>query len=521
MPTLVVDPVQFARAATGMTEVARSTQSAASSLAAALSGSGGMGGSDHAGVEWSNSYDEGARAAMSAVASAVGAAGNVATRLHATGVNHAHADAAATIGGSGDAALPAAPTPPTMAAPSPPSAAGGSGGGPPGWSLVEGLVGYVWPNGHQDRLHAADAAWQATAAQLQAAASPVAGAASAVSAQQSPECGAAATACTETGAHLSDLASVCTELGSSCSEYAAHLDQAHHEIISTLKELIIETAAIEAGGAVLAFFTAGLDEIAAQALVAARIATAAAKIRRVIEALIDAARAVAAAVKGFAGRAAEVLSKLEPLATGAVKTAATAAAKAGRAGASAVADAGRTGASAASSAARAAPSAISNGAKTAANAVAEGALKNASAGAGMEFAKEGVESIATGENKLDPTKIASQSAFSMLTGPVGKAVGERTIPKAVTQLGEEAKESVVTKGARQVVTTATSASLNATQQELHATISPDTADVVGGTSLVQTARDLPEAWDNAPAAIDQGREKLDDAVDAARQKLGQ
>ncbi|MGJ0119584.1 hypothetical protein ACQ7HM_10300 [Williamsia sp. MIQD14] len=505
MPTLVVDPVQFTHAASGMTDVARSTQSAASTLAAALSGSGGMGGSDNAGAEWSNSYDEGARAALSAVASAVGAAGNVATRLHATGANHAQADAAATIGGRGDAALPAAPTPPTMSAPSPPSAAGGSGGGPPGWSLVEGLVGYVWPNGHQDRLHAADAAWQATAAQLQAAARPVAGAASAVSAQKSPECGAAATACTDTGQHLSDLASVCTELGASCSEYAAHLDQAHHEIISTLKELIIETAAIEAGGAVLAFFTAGLDEIAAQAAVAARIATAAAKIRRVIEALIEAARAVAAAVKGFAGRAAEVLSKLEPMATGAVKTAASAAAKAGRAGASAAADAGRT-----------AASAVGTTVPKAVNAVAKGAAQNASIGAGVEFGKEGVESLATGENKLDPTKIASQGAFSMLTGPAGKAVSERILPRAVTPLGEKAEESVLRSGTRQVLSTATSASANATQQELHSFISPDTAEKVEGTSLVQTAKDVPEALKNTPAAVEQLQTQLDGLADKAK-----
>ncbi|WP_150116309.1 hypothetical protein [Williamsia herbipolensis] len=485
MPTLVVDPVQFAHAATGMTEVARSTQSAASSLAAALSGSGGMGGSDNAGVEWSTSYDEGARAAMSAVASAVGAAGNVATRLHATGANHAHADAAATIGGSGDAALPAPPSPPTMAAPAPPSAAGGSGGGPPGWSLVEGLVGYVWPNGHQDRLHAADAAWQATAAQLQAAASPVAGAASAVSAQQSPECGAAATACTDTGQHLSDLVSVCTELGGSCSEYAAHLDQAHQEIISTLKELIIETAAIEAGGAVLAFFTAGLDEIAAQALVAARIATAAAKIRRVIEALIDAARAVAAAVEGFAGRAAEVLSKLEPLATGAVKTAASAAAKAGRAGASA---------------ARSSTPALGKYGK----AVKDGAIKNAVSGAAMEAGKEGVVSIGTGENHMDASKIVAQGAFSAVISPIGKAAAE-------ARGGADTSKSLPQTLAKYGTAKVTNAAINSTQQEIHSLLSPDTADDVKGTSMLDVAREAPDAVRNAPSFAAEVQEKMAEA----------
>ncbi|MGU3292488.1 TNT domain-containing protein [Williamsia sp. M5A3_1d] len=321
MPTLVVDPAQYAQAASNMSEVARSAHAAIGSLAGELGASSGMGGSDNAGVEWSNSYDDGARAALQAAAAAVGASGNVATRLHATGENHAHADASATIGG-GDSGLPGAPTPPTMSAPSPPSAAGGGGGGggePPGWSLVEGVVGYVWPNGHQDRLHAADGAWKAAAAQLESAAAPTSAAASAVAAQKSPEAAAAAQACTDTGNHLRELSSVFTQIGASCSEYAAHLDEAHHEIISTLKELIVETAAIEAGGAALAFFTAGLDEIAAQAAVAARIASAAAKIRRVIEVLIEAARAVAASVRAGAARALDVLGKLKPLAEGAVK----------------------------------------------------------------------------------------------------------------------------------------------------------------------------------------------------------
>jgi len=132
-------------------------------------------------------------------------------------------------------------------------------------------------------------------------------------AQQSPEVPAAVATCQQVGTHLGDLSSVLTQIGGSCGDYAAHLDQAHHEILSELNNLIIQTAAIEAGGAVLAFFTVGLDEIAAQAAVAARIATVAARIRRIIEVLIEAARAVATAVRGFGGQALAILGKLKPL----------------------------------------------------------------------------------------------------------------------------------------------------------------------------------------------------------------
>ncbi|MBT0566056.1 hypothetical protein [Williamsia sp. CHRR-6] len=257
-----------------------------------------MGGSDNAGTEWAHSYDEGARAALDAAASAVGAIGNIATRLHATGENHAHADASSVIGGGGDASVGAAPTPPTLSTPTVPSAAGGSGGGPPGWSLVEGLVGYLWPNGHQDRLHAA---------------------AQAVSAQQSPEVAPAAQACTDAGSHLRDLASVFTDLGSSCAQYAAHLDQAHHDIIHELEVLLAQTVAIETVSALVGVFTAGTGELAGQAVEAGRLAAAAAKIRRIIEALIETARAVAASIGRVAGRASELLSKLKPMEEAAVK----------------------------------------------------------------------------------------------------------------------------------------------------------------------------------------------------------
>ncbi|WP_299575263.1 hypothetical protein [uncultured Williamsia sp.] len=326
MPTLVVDPAQYAHAAEGMTSVAHSAHSAVSSLAGELGASSGMAGSDNAGTTWADGYDQGARAALSAAASAVGAVGNIATRLHATGDNHAHADASSVIGGGGDGSLGAAPAPPTMSAPSIPSSAGGSGGGPPGWSMVEGLVGYVWPNGHQDRLHAADAAWKAAAAQLQDAAGPTSAAASAVSAQQSPEAAAAAQACTDAGSHLRELSSVFTELGSSCSEYASHLDQAHHEIIHELEVLLAQTVAIEAVSAIAGFFTAGIGEFAGQAVETARLSAAAAKIRAIIEALIAAARAVAASIGRVAGRAGELLSKLKPMEEGAVKRATSASA---------------------------------------------------------------------------------------------------------------------------------------------------------------------------------------------------
>ncbi|MGZ8178908.1 WXG100-like domain-containing protein [Williamsia sp. SKLECPSW1] len=485
MPTLVVDPAQYAHAADSMVTVAHSAQAAVSALTGELGASSGMGGSDNAGTEWASGYDQGARAALTAAASAVGATGNIATRLHATGENHAQADASSVIGGGGDAELAAAPTPPTMSAPSVPSAAGGSGGGPPGWSLVEGLVGYVWPNGHQDRLHAADAAWKAAAAQLQDAAGPTSAAASAVQAQQSPEAAAAAQACTDAGAHLRELSSVFTELGSSCSDYAAHLDQAHHEIIHELEVLLAQTVAIESLGAIAGFFTAGIGELAGQAIETARLTAAANRIREIIEALIAAARTVAAAVGRVAGEAGRIAAEASKAASAQVSKAAVQAAKstgnlAGKAAESTKALGSKAG--------QAAP----GFAKEAALA----APKNFATGAGMEAAKEGVVSIDTGHNHMDLTKIGTQGAIGTVTSPAAGRIADR-IP--LDRVASSAKAQDGLRAA--IVKPVVGGALNTTQQEVHSAISPSTADAVKGTSLPETVKAVPGAVVNTPGAV--------------------
>lgn len=158
MPVVCVDPTAYADAGALMSTVADQLAQALTTLAGDLAGSGGMAGSDSAGTTWAVGYDRGAHAALAGARSAVGAAGNVALRLHATGQNHAHADGTSTSGG-GDSSFPAAPDTPTAPNVSVPSAAGGSSGGEPtGWSLISGLIGHVWPNGHQDRLRAAQGA---------------------------------------------------------------------------------------------------------------------------------------------------------------------------------------------------------------------------------------------------------------------------------------------------------------------------------------------------------------------------
>jgi hypothetical protein len=122
-------------------------------LEGALAGTGAMAGSDPAGVQWAASYDEAARGGHAVLIDLETACLKIAVMLQQTGFNHGMADSASDPTKS--APTPADPgvyLPGKRAAPDLPSARGGSADPPAGWWLIEHTVGYLWPNGHPDKL---------------------------------------------------------------------------------------------------------------------------------------------------------------------------------------------------------------------------------------------------------------------------------------------------------------------------------------------------------------------------------
>jgi hypothetical protein len=187
---------------------------------------------------------------------------------------------------------------------------------PAGWSLLQHAIGYLWPNGHQDLLRSAAAAWERAAGQLSALVPEVGQAARQVLLQRAPESDGAFTVVDAMTAHLTDLATSYRTLGAACTGYAGHLDQAHHAIISEVESFVEWTAGIEVAGGFFAVCTFGLSEAAAQAGEAAEISRAAAAIKSVIEtlrALVTAARsavdAVTARIVVLADRVSAVLAR--------------------------------------------------------------------------------------------------------------------------------------------------------------------------------------------------------------------
>ena len=293
MTVLDVSPPGYALAARVVGgEIAGHTVTVAEDLGYALAGCYGMAGADDVGSHWGTSYDAAAGAAMSATGDTANAMFFLAALLEQTGINYAGAEAACVPGET--AAQSAARWASSSAdLPTLPSAVGGGVPEPGGWSLLQHAIGRVWPNGHQDKLHDAAAAWRAAAHTVDVIAPDLDHAIGEVTAQRAPEVADAVAAMHSARAQFVALGRRYRELAAACEAYAHHLDTAHSAIIRECVEFVNITIAAEAAGGLFAVVTVGLSEVAANSAVVA----AACRIGRTIADLID---ALAAAVVSIA-----------------------------------------------------------------------------------------------------------------------------------------------------------------------------------------------------------------------------
>lgn len=295
-------------------EVTAQLTQAFTGLNQGLAPTGAMAGTDPGGTKWAASYNQAASATSDAIITANAACFHLAALLEKTGFNHgmaeSHSDPTRQTPTPPDTTKYAAPVASYAA---PPSAAGGSGSPPTGWSLIQDLVGYVWPNGDQGKLRAAAHAWSTAANTLDGAAGHVPEAVQAVNSQQSPEVDDAVNVCQDMGQHIRDIATSCRNLSTSCSDFASAIDKAHSDIENELVSLVEWTAGIEAGGALLGAFSFGIGEGAAQVAEAARVAATAGRVGTIIGRLIDAAGTVAETVGNITTKVAEIAQRLRAL----------------------------------------------------------------------------------------------------------------------------------------------------------------------------------------------------------------
>ncbi len=281
VPLIVCRGDEYHSAGEVFGQMSADTKTTHGGLLAVLSANAGMAGDDSIGQQWASSYTSGAQAAISTAAKLATACGQTRDLIVTGAYNHQIAEVTADHRN-----LPSPPAPQLIPDPClaefTPSAAGNGIPEPFGWSIIKDLVGAAWPDGHQDQLDAARDAWHTASADYRTIAQTAPDAIGLLNNQQSPEIPITVQTCTNRQNDFNSLADACQSLGDACGEYATRLDDAHHKILDELREFALETAAWEAGAALLTPLTGSLSEWVGNSALAARATVRARRISTII-----------------------------------------------------------------------------------------------------------------------------------------------------------------------------------------------------------------------------------------------
>lgn len=237
-----------------------------SSLSDALAGCGGMAGNDENGQAFGHTCDPVAAAVIKTLSASIPVLGQMAQCLVATANNYLKAEHHSTAAAS--ALIPEYPLPGltvAVAMPPPPSAIG------PGSSGLPSFLAKYWPNGHQDLLRNAAAAFSAAADQIEDLGSRLHSAVASITDNNSAP---ALDAMSEffaqlwsgAGSNASPLDAclrACRQLAQLCERYASALDSAHLQIERAMVGAGIAVGLTTAVGAVFSFITGGGSDAAA------------------------------------------------------------------------------------------------------------------------------------------------------------------------------------------------------------------------------------------------------------------
>jgi hypothetical protein len=277
---LDVDAGDFVTASTSAATAASATASARSVLVASLASSSQMAGSDQNGVKWASEYDQAAATAVRGLDSLCTMLGSVSSGLAVTGLNYATADWLSS-GQSGSAPGYSIPSLPALVCSAiPPTSSGGSRHSDiPGFDLVSGFIGDMWPDGDTGKLRSAARSWQSLADSLDSVhGSDAPRITAALDSTSTPELPAIHSAVSTVRSGVGQLASECRSLAGACNDFAEQIDKIHQQTereLASLLEQIAATAAISVG---LTVFTAGLSDAAGALAAGGEVAVAVSRI---------------------------------------------------------------------------------------------------------------------------------------------------------------------------------------------------------------------------------------------------
>ena len=235
---ITVDPVALAGMGAAVATDGVTVATAVHTLSTALSGAGALFGHDSAGLLFGQSYTQAGRSLLEAAGSAVNACRKVGFGVQMSAFNYGRANAASTVGG-GETPVPQPSAPDAFTAPSMPPPMGSGVVAPLLWTVVESLVGDVWPDGNPEEMLAAAAAWRSFGAAVAATAEPVTAVSAALAGQQIPEAGHMGDATGQISSGLADIAAQAQELASHVEAFATNVEATQNAIRGLLHQLSI------------------------------------------------------------------------------------------------------------------------------------------------------------------------------------------------------------------------------------------------------------------------------------------
>ncbi|AYM43534.1 hypothetical protein [Mycobacteroides chelonae] len=232
---VTVDPAVL-DAAGGATISASSTfTTAVQNALNALSASGGMTGTDPAGLVVGEKYDDAASAVVVALVDTGNGTSRIGDLLKMSAYNYAIANHYSSIKPGGGP-----PTKPTATKPVsshvPPKGEGSLSDAPFGWGLIQSVIGMVWPNGDIGKMRSAASQWTAIANAANTFDAALVGPENQAKGQDIPEKGDVSSGFSDAAKAAAGMSKAAGDIAKQLNAYAQHVDDAH----THLKKLIGE-----------------------------------------------------------------------------------------------------------------------------------------------------------------------------------------------------------------------------------------------------------------------------------------
>jgi hypothetical protein len=281
MPTVILEPLDYAEAADNFRAVSTNALNNFSAASSALRKFGNMAGDDNGGQAFADAYDGGAQVMLQGLYDIAIAASSFDRGLMSTGKMHHQADQFAAGLPANDGAFVIRNVVPGMSVAGPPTAYGGPANPGP-IDVIRDIIALVWPNADTPLMKEAAGVWTGISEDFYALARQVRQADSPLGSVVSAEVGYINTKVDELANGIDELGDSAHSISEVCSGYAQDVDDAHNEMIPMAVQLVAEIAIGVGISAALSFVTFGAAAVVGTGVLAARIAFVGARITAII-----------------------------------------------------------------------------------------------------------------------------------------------------------------------------------------------------------------------------------------------